>query len=83
MSWFTGLAVFGIIWWLTLFMVLPFGVKPVGTAARGEGEDPGAPENPRIVLKMGITTVIACALFAGFYMIHETGVISFRAFELE
>ena len=27
MTWFTGILVYVIIWWLVLFMVLPWGVK--------------------------------------------------------
>ena len=50
MSVVSGLAIYFVIWWITLFMVLPFGVR------RDEkieiGNDPGAPVKHQIILKM-------------------------------
>ena len=37
----TGIAVYFVIWWITLFMVLPFGIERDGDIE--EGNDPGAP----------------------------------------
>jgi len=53
------------IWWITLFAVLPLGVRSqeeVGEA-RPEGADPGAPAAPQLLKKAAITTVIAAILF--------------------
>jgi predicted secreted protein len=72
----TAVVVFIMIWWLVLFMVLPWGVHR--TENPGEGHDPGAPMRPLLVRKLLITTVIAAVLFAIFYGVAETGYISLR-----
>jgi len=78
MSWYTGLATYAIIWWLVMFMVLPWGVRRIDPDDMQEGDDPGAPEKPRLWLKAVITTVAAGVIFALVYLIVESGVISFR-----
>ncbi|MHA1567759.1 MAG: DUF1467 family protein [Alphaproteobacteria bacterium] len=70
----TAVVVFVVIWWLVLFMVLPFGVRRVENPE--PGDDAGAPANPRLLLKAGVTTVIAIILFAIVFWALETGVIS-------
>jgi predicted secreted protein len=59
----TAIAVYFLIWWVTLFAVLPWGVRSQG--AEGEpGTDPGAPLVPRLGLKLIWTTVVATVIFA-------------------
>ena len=68
MSFFTGFAVYFIIWWLTLFVVLPFGVRT--QADHGErtlGTDPGSPVHSRLGLKLVINTVISGVIFFAWY----------------
>ena len=79
MDWVTGLAVYVIIWWLVIFMVLPWGVRRIDPEDLGKGEDPGAPEKPRMVMKVAITTVISGVIFGLVYLVVVSGVISFRA----
>ncbi len=79
MSWFTGLATYAIIWGLVMFMVLPWGVRRIEPGDLGEGDDPGAPEKPRMWLKTVITTVAASVIFALVYLVVVSGVISFRS----
>ncbi len=68
MQFFSGLAVFFIIWWTVLFMVLPFGVRSQAEGVdRVLGTDPGAPQNSRMLRKMIITTIVAALLFGLFY----------------
>ena len=43
----TGIAIYFLIWWVVLFAVLPWGVRPQGEEAR-TGTDPGAPQVPRV-----------------------------------
>lgn len=74
MGWVTGTAVYFIIWWLTLFMILPFGVRPQGDSS--EGHDPGAPVRPRIFTKMAINSVIAGVLWAIVYAIDTYDLIT-------
>lgn len=82
MSWPTALMVYGILWWLVLFMVLPFGVRTAEEA--GDELEPGqaasAPVRPRLWLKAAATTVISAVLFALFYGVVATGVIDLRGY---
>lgn len=76
MTLFTGLLVFIVIWWLVLFTVLPWGIRR--EEAPEEGHEPGAPSNPRLWLKAGITTLIAGILWGGVYFAVSSDWISFR-----
>jgi len=79
LSWVTLTAVYVIIWWLVLFMVLPWGVaERVEAAEVAQGQDAGAPRKPRIWLKLAATTLIAGLLFGIFYAVTESGLVSFR-----
>ena len=69
-----GLAVYFIIWWLTLFAVLPFGVRTQGES--GEvvpGSPESAPAKFAIVRTFAITTVISAIVFAGVYWVLTSG----------
>jgi predicted secreted protein len=71
MNWYTALIAFTIIWWLVLFMVLPFGVR---TAADERIEvEPGhassAPILPHIGRKFLITTGIALAVMGVYWAV--------------
>ena len=64
-----GIVIFGVMWWLVLFMVLPFGVISQHEVEGAEaGTDPGAPIAPKLVRKMLITTGITCILWGLLYM---------------
>jgi predicted secreted protein len=61
----TGLAVYFVIWWLVLFLTLPFGVRSQhedGDSA--PGTDPGAPILARMGRKLLMTTLISAVIFA-------------------
>ncbi len=68
---------FVIIWWTALFAVLPIGTKPVVQADETSGWR-GAPERPRILMKVVVTTLVACILWTGSYLLIESDYISFR-----
>ena len=72
----TAVVVFIIIWWLTLFTVLPWGVRR--TENPDEGHDPGAPARPLLVRKLLITTGITLLIFVVFYLVVETSGLSLR-----
>lgn len=78
MSWYAGFATYAIIWGLVMFMVLPWGVRRIDPEDLGEGDDPGAPANPRILLRAAITTVAAAVIFCLIYVVFISGVFSFR-----
>jgi len=78
MSWYTGFATYAINWGLVMFMVLPWGVRRIDPEDLGEGDDPGAPANHRILLRAAITTVAAAVIFCLIYVVFISGVFSFR-----
>ena len=72
----TGAAVYFIIWWITLFMVLPFGVQR-DTNIR-DGNDLGAPAKHGILFKMGINTIIATVLWLVVFIIDIYDIVSIQ-----
>ena len=69
MSLVSSLAIYFVIWWLVLFLVLPFGVDRRGeTDDHTPGADAGAPQQPMLVRTAAITTVLAAIVFAGVYL---------------
>ncbi len=77
MNWFTGVVLFVIIWWTALFAVLPIGTRPVAQADSTSGWR-GAPEQPRIPRKIFITTIVACVMWTGSYLLIRSDYMSFR-----
>ena len=76
MDLFGGAVVFIIVWWLVLFMVLPFGVRPPDEPEPGMAD--GAPVRPRLGVKMLVTTAIAIAITLGIDWVLDSGLISLR-----
>lgn len=77
MNWVQGVVAYVIIWWVVVFAVLPIGVRPL---EKGDiGYAAGAPANPRLWLKAGITTLVAAVIWLGFYALVMSDLISFRA----
>ncbi len=72
----SAIVVFLIIWWLVLFMVLPFGIQREDAPL--PGNDPGAPVNPRMWTKIGVTTVITAIVFGITLWVVLSGLVSFR-----
>jgi len=75
-SWFTGVLVYVIIWWLVLFMVLPWGALPPETPETGH--EPGAPARPRLWRKALVTTLLAAVAWLGVYGLIQGEVIQFE-----
>lgn len=76
MSWFGIAITFVIVWWLVLFMVLPFGASPPEDVEPGMATS--APAKPRIGLKLAITTVIAALLASAILWLADSGLIQLR-----
>jgi predicted secreted protein len=77
MNWFTGMVLFVVIWWTALFAVLPIGTKPVVRPDDVSGWR-GAPERPRLLMKVVVTTVVTCVLWTGSYLLIRSDYVSFR-----
>ena len=62
MDWLLSIGVFVLIWWLVFFTVLPWGVRklPERTLPQEEG---AAPDKPRLVLRLWVTTLVALVLW--------------------
>jgi predicted secreted protein len=75
-TWVTGLLVYVILWWMVLFITLPFGVRPQENPE--PGTVPSAPEKPRLWLKLGVTTVGSGLLWMLFRVALELELVSFR-----
>lgn len=62
MNLFTGIIVFLMIFWTTLFAVLPWGNKASETPETGMAGS--APANPRIKQKFIITFLVSCVIWS-------------------
>jgi len=78
MSWFEALVSFIIIWWMVLFMVLPWGVRPPAEGEVAAGHAASAPHQPRLWRKVLLTTGIALVLWGVAFGLAATNLISFR-----
>jgi len=68
----TAIAIYFLIWWLTLFVVLPWGVSSQYDEG-APGTDPGAPRAPNIAMKLVWTTAVSAAIFAVLAVVHING----------
>jgi len=69
MDWFTAIAVYFLIWWVTIFMVLPIGV--VRPDEQSTGHDGGAPAIPNLKKKFVWNTGLALVVWlAGYGLIQ-------------
>ena len=67
----TGLAIYFVLWWLVLFLTLPFGIRSQHEDGVGApGTDPGAPAIPNLRRKLLWTTVASVVVFAACYVIY-------------
>ena len=74
----TALAIYFLIWWVTLFAVLPWGIR--SQAESGEivhGSDPGAPALPRLLAKLVWTTAVSAVVFAVFAAAYRYELVTF------
>ena len=73
----TAMAIYFLIWWITLFVVLPFGVQPQHEGgAIAKGTDPGAPATPRLLAKLLWTSVISAILFSACYVLYVWRIVT-------
>jgi predicted secreted protein len=76
MGWVTGIVVYFLVWWVTLFAVLPLWVTPA------DPDDPGyaagAPVRPRLLLKATITTAVSAVIWLVIFALVKSPWLSFR-----
>ena len=76
----TAIAIYFLVWWITLFAVLPFGVRSQHEGEGfAEGTDPGAPMMARIGMKLIWTTVVASLIFAAMFVVYRYRLIDLGA----
>jgi predicted secreted protein len=73
----TAFAIYFVLWWVTLFVTLPFGVRSQHEDGGGTpGTDPGAPILARMGRKLIWTTLISAAIFAIGMAAYRAGYLS-------
>ena len=73
----TGLAIYFVIWWITLFLTLPFGVRSQHEDGDSvAGTDPGAPVLARMGRNLIWTTVISAAIYALAMLAYKAGYLN-------
>ena len=76
MGWFTGIVVYLLVWWVTLFAMLPLWVTP--TEPGEIGHDAGAPKRPLLGRKLALNTAVATVIWLGIYLFIRSPYLSFR-----
>jgi len=75
----SAIAIYFLIWWITLFAVLPWGVRNQEESGQvTPGTDPGAPAIHRVWAKLLWTTVVASVIFTILYVFHARGLIPYE-----
>ena len=70
-------AIYFIVWWITLFVTLPFGVRSQHEDGGGvPGSDPGAPVVPHMRRKLLWTTIIATLAYGHGLWAYRSGILT-------
>jgi predicted secreted protein len=73
----TAFAIYFVMWWIVLFLTLPFGVRSLHEDGGGTpGTDPGAPVVTGMGRKLIWTTVISAVVFAVSYFAYDAGYLN-------
>ena len=73
----TGFAIYFVMWWIVLFLTLPFGVRSQHEDGESvAGTDPGAPVAARMLRKLIWTTVISAVIFALAMLAYNAGYLN-------
>ena len=73
----TAFAIYFVIWWIALFLTLPFGVRSQHEDGESiDGTDPGAPVMTRLGAKLIWTTVISAVIFAVLWLAYDAGYLN-------
>jgi predicted secreted protein len=77
MNWVSGVVLYILIWWITLFAILPIGTHAMERPDEASGWR-GTPARPRLWMKAGVTTIVACVIWLAAFALIESNWISFR-----
>jgi predicted secreted protein len=70
----SALAIYFVVWWITLFAVLPFGIHSQQENGQvSMGTDPGAPVLARMGRKLLWTTLISLIIFGSAFFAYRAG----------
>ena len=73
----TGFAIYFVMWWIVLFLTLPFGIRSQHEdGASSAGTDPGAPVTTGMGRKLIWTTVISAVLFVVSMLAYNAGLLN-------
>ena len=73
----TAFAIYFVLWWVVLFLTLPFGVRSQHEDGEGvAGTDPGAPIVTRMGRKLIWTTVISAVIYAIAMLAYNAGYLN-------
>ena len=73
----TAFAIYFVLWWVALFLTLPFGVRSQHEDGEGApGTDPGAPIASRMAAKLIWTTVISAVIFTLGVLAYNAGYLN-------
>jgi len=73
----TAIAIYFVIWWIALFLTLPFGVRSQHEDGVGEpGTDPGAPILTGMRRKLIWTTIISAIIYGIAMVAYHAGYLS-------
>ena len=73
----TGFAIYFVLWWIVLFLTLPFGVRSQHEDGEGvAGTDPGAPIATQMGRKLIWTTIISAIVFALGMLAYHAGYLN-------
>jgi predicted secreted protein len=73
----TGFAIYFVLWWIVLFLTLPFGVRSQHEDGEGApGTDPGAPVASRMGRKLIWTTALSAVIFAAAMLAYSAGLLN-------
>jgi predicted secreted protein len=72
----TGFAIYFVVWWIMLFLTLPFGVRSQHEDGESvPGTDPGAPVASQMGRKLIWTTILSAVFFAVAMVAYNAGLL--------
>jgi predicted secreted protein len=73
----TGFAIYFVLWWVVLFVTLPFGVRSQHEEGGGSpGTDPGAPVATQMGRKLIWTTLLSGVIYAAGFAGYRSGFLT-------